>query len=133
MHEGERGIQLKIPLQEKLAEIRSYSDTLLVDSYNEDPAITLAKCVLKNISNDVELRLSLRADAEKTMHPELITSDTGQQISELNCKAEEENDKKRAEVKKHQKFKVGQVLFVFDDKISIVQRRIQNACTNGHI
>ncbi|MBA0831759.1 hypothetical protein Goarm_016197 [Gossypium armourianum] len=31
MHEGERGIQLKIPLQKKLAEIREYSDTLLVD------------------------------------------------------------------------------------------------------
>ncbi|TYI54885.1 hypothetical protein E1A91_D11G103800v1 [Gossypium mustelinum] len=73
------------------------------------------------------------ADAEKTMHPKLITSDTGQQISELNCKAEKEKDKKRAEVKKHQNFKVGQVLFVFDDKISIVQRRIQNACTNRHM
>ncbi|KAK8326213.1 hypothetical protein V6Z12_A11G102000 [Gossypium hirsutum] len=31
-------------------------------------------------------------------------TDTGQQISELNCKAEEEKDKKRAEVRKHQKF-----------------------------
>lgn len=51
------------------------------------------------------IRLSeQRADAEKTMHPKLITSDTGQQISELNCKAEEEKDKKRAEVRKHQKF-----------------------------
>nr|KJB41405.1 hypothetical protein B456_007G102700 [Gossypium raimondii] len=103
MHEGERGIQLKIPLQKKLAEIREYSDTLLVDH------------------------------TTRILQLHLITSDTGQQIRELNCKAEKEKDKKRAEVKKHQKFKVGQVLFVFDDKISIVQRRIQNACTNRHM
>ncbi|XP_012490011.1 transcription initiation factor TFIID subunit 4b [Gossypium raimondii] len=129
MHEGERGIQLKIPLQKKLAEIREYSDTLLVDHTTR---ILQLHCCGTNLY--MRFNQTFRtADAEKTMHPKLITSDTGQQIRELNCKAEKEKDKKRAEVKKHQKFKVGQVLFVFDDKISIVQRRIQNACTNRHM
>ncbi|KAK8269028.1 hypothetical protein V6Z11_D11G104300 [Gossypium hirsutum] len=118
MHEGERGIQLKIPLQKKLAEIREYSDTLLVDHTTK---ILQLHCCGTNLY--MRFNQTFRtADAEKTMHPKLITSDTGQQISELNCKAEKEKDKKRAEVKKHQNF-----------KISIVQRRIQNACTNRHM
>ncbi|TYG93379.1 hypothetical protein ES288_A11G105100v1 [Gossypium darwinii] len=85
MHEGERGIQLKILCRKSW---------LRLDN-------TLIPCLLIHTTKILQLH---RADAEKTMHPKLITSDTGQQISELNCKAEEEKDKKRAEVRKHQKF-----------------------------
>ncbi|KAJ4701641.1 Transcription initiation factor TFIID subunit 4B [Melia azedarach] len=101
--EEERLILQKTPLQKKLAEI-------------------MAKCGLKNMSNDVERCLSLcveermrtllcnlirlskqRADAEKTRHRTIITSDIRQQIMLMNRKAREEWEKKQAEAEKLRK------------------------------
>ncbi|MBA0685928.1 hypothetical protein Goari_013565 [Gossypium aridum] len=121
MHEGERGIQLKIPLQKKLAEIREYSDTLLVDHTTKILQLHVSTFIsaffLCFVVSVVEricicdlIRLSEQVSLDTTRLT-LMFFHTGQQISELNCKAEKEKDKKRAEVKKHQKFKVGQENF----------------------
>ncbi|OMO64406.1 Transcription initiation factor TFIID component TAF4 [Corchorus capsularis] len=102
LHEEERGILLKNPLQKKLSEI-------------------MVKHGLKNIGNDVEQCLSLsveerlrglicnlikvskeRADAEKPMHLKHITSDIGQQIKRLNSEAKKEWEKKQVEDEKVQ-------------------------------
>ncbi|XP_062083850.1 transcription initiation factor TFIID subunit 4b isoform X2 [Humulus lupulus] len=101
--EEERLILQKIPLQKKLAEI-------------------MAKCGLKNISNDVERCLSLsveermrglienlirmskqRADSEKARHQTITTSDIRRQIMMMNLKAREEWEKKQAEAEKLRK------------------------------
>ncbi|CBI19420.3 unnamed protein product, partial [Vitis vinifera] len=101
--EEERLILQKAPLQKKLAEI-------------------MARCSLKNISNDVERCLSLcveerlrgfisnlirlskqRADVEKPRHRSIITSDIRQQILIMNHKAREEWEKKQAEAEKLRK------------------------------
>ncbi|KAI4366475.1 hypothetical protein MLD38_022349 [Melastoma candidum] len=91
------------PLQKKMAEI-------------------MAKCGLKNVSDDVEKCLSLcveerlrgllfnlirvskqRVDIEKTRHRTVITSDIRQQLMMINRKAREEWDRKQAEAEKLQK------------------------------
>ncbi|XP_011074372.1 transcription initiation factor TFIID subunit 4b isoform X2 [Sesamum indicum] len=101
--EEERLILQKIPLQKKVVEI-------------------MAKCGLKNMSNDVERCLSLcveermrglisnlirlskqRVDIEKPRHRTIITSDVRQQIMTINRKAREEWEKKQAETEKSQK------------------------------
>ncbi|KAK6130814.1 hypothetical protein DH2020_035437 [Rehmannia glutinosa] len=101
--EEERLILNKIPLQKKVVEI-------------------MAKCGLKNMSNDVERCLSLcveermrglisnvirlskqRVDFEKPRHKTIITSDVRQQITTINRKAREEWEKKQAETEKSQK------------------------------
>ncbi|KAK6115957.1 hypothetical protein DH2020_008226 [Rehmannia glutinosa] len=101
--EEERLILNKIPLQKKVVEI-------------------MAKCGLKNMSNDVERCLSLcveermrglisnvirlskqRVDFEKPRHKTIITSDVRQQIATINRKAREEWEKKQAETEKSQK------------------------------
>ncbi|KAI3460167.1 hypothetical protein Pfo_016830 [Paulownia fortunei] len=101
--EEERLILNKIPLQKKVVEI-------------------MAKCGLKNMSNDVERCLSLcveermrglisnvirlskqRVDIEKPRHKTIITSDVRQQIMTINRKAREEWEKKQAETEKSQK------------------------------
>ncbi|KAH6781112.1 hypothetical protein C2S52_012349 [Perilla frutescens var. hirtella] len=101
--EEERLILQKIPLQKKMAE-------------------TMAKCGLKNMSNDVERCLSLcveermrglisnvirlskqRVDLEKPRHKTIVTSDVRQQIMAINRKAREEWEKKQAETEKSQK------------------------------
>ncbi|KAL8501453.1 hypothetical protein ACS0TY_020836 [Phlomoides rotata] len=101
--EEERLMLQKIPLQKKLMEI-------------------MAKCGLKNMSNDVEKCLSLcmeermrglisniirlskqRVDIEKPRHKTIITSDVKQQITTINRKALEEWEKKQAETEKSQK------------------------------
>ncbi|KAK6938597.1 Transcription initiation factor TFIID component TAF4, C-terminal [Dillenia turbinata] len=101
--EEERLILQKGSLQKKLAEI-------------------MARCGLKNISNDVERCLSLcveermrglisnlirlskqRLDVEKQRHRAIITSDVCHQILTMNRKAREELDKKQAEQEKLRK------------------------------
>ncbi|KAL2543775.1 Transcription initiation factor TFIID subunit 4b [Forsythia ovata] len=101
--EEERLMLHKIPLKKKLTEI-------------------MAKCGLKNISNDVERFLSLcveermrglitnlirlskqRVDIEKPRHRTIITSNVRQQIMMINKKAREEWEKKQAETEKLQK------------------------------
>ncbi|XP_051151056.1 transcription initiation factor TFIID subunit 4b [Andrographis paniculata] len=101
--EEERLILHKIPLQKKVVEI-------------------MAKCGLKNMSNDVERCLSLcveermrglvsnlirlskqRVDMEKPRHRTIVTSDVRQQIMAINNKAREEWEKKQAETEKSQK------------------------------
>ncbi|XP_049390850.1 transcription initiation factor TFIID subunit 4b isoform X2 [Solanum stenotomum] len=101
--EEERLILQKIPLQKKLAEI-------------------MAKCGLKNMSNDVERCLSLcveermrglisslirlskqRVDIEKSRHRTIVTSDVREEIMSINRKAREEWEKKQADVEKLQK------------------------------
>ncbi|CAA2999138.1 transcription initiation factor TFIID subunit 4b isoform X1 [Olea europaea subsp. europaea] len=101
--EEERLMLHKIPLEKKLTEI-------------------MAKCGLKNISNDVERCLSLcveermrglitnlirlskqRVDTEKPRHRTVITSNVRQQIMIMNKKAREEWEKKQAETEKLQK------------------------------
>ncbi|PIN22096.1 hypothetical protein CDL12_05186 [Handroanthus impetiginosus] len=101
--EEERLLLQKIPLQKKVVEI-------------------MAKCGLKNMSNDVERCLSLcveerlrglicnairlskqRVDIEKTRHKTIVTSDVRQEITAINRKAREEWEKKQAETEKSQK------------------------------
>ncbi|OIT22783.1 PREDICTED: transcription initiation factor TFIID subunit 4b isoform X2 [Nicotiana attenuata] len=101
--EEERLILQKIPLQKKLTEI-------------------MAKCGLKNMSNDVERCLSLcveermrglisslirlskqRVDIEKSRHRTIVTSDVREEILSINRKAREEWEKKQADVEKLQK------------------------------
>ncbi|KAK6939705.1 RST domain [Dillenia turbinata] len=101
--EEERLILQKASLQKKLAQI-------------------MAKCGLKNISNDVERCLSLcveermrglisnlirlskqRLDFEKQRHRAIITSDVHHQILTMNRKAREELEKKQAEQEKIRK------------------------------
>lgn len=84
--------------------------------------LTVAKCGLKNMGNDVERCLSLcveermrglicnlvrlskqRVDMEKPRHRTIITSDVRQQIMAINRKAREEWEKKQAETEKSQK------------------------------
>ncbi|XP_024017042.1 transcription initiation factor TFIID subunit 4b [Morus notabilis] len=102
--EEERLILQKTPLQKKLAEI------------------TVVKCGLKSISNDVERCLSLcveermrglidnlirlskqRVDAEKSRHQTITTSDIRLQIMTMNRKVKEEWEKKQAEAEKLRK------------------------------
>ncbi|CAH1422003.1 unnamed protein product [Lactuca virosa] len=101
--EEERLILQKIPLQKKLAEI-------------------MAKCGVKNRSNDVERCLSLcveermrglisnlirlskqRVDIEKPRHRTVVTSDVRQQIMSMNQKVREELEKKQADAEKLQR------------------------------
>ncbi|XP_024992557.1 transcription initiation factor TFIID subunit 4b-like isoform X2 [Cynara cardunculus var. scolymus] len=101
--EEERLILQKTPLQKKLAEI-------------------MAKCGIKNRSNDVERCLSLcveermrglisnlirlskqRVDIEKPRHRTVITSDVRQQIMSMNQKARDEWEKKQADAEKLQR------------------------------
>ncbi|KAI3758807.1 hypothetical protein L6452_06379 [Arctium lappa] len=101
--EEERLILQKAPLQKKLAEI-------------------MAKCGIKNRSNDVERCLSLcveermrglisnlirlskqRVDIEKPRHRTVITSDVRQQIMSMNQKARDEWEKKQADAEKLQR------------------------------
>lgn len=101
--EEERLILQKTPLQKKLAEI-------------------MAKCGVKNRSNDVERCLSLcveermrglisnlirlskqRVDIEKPKHRTVVTSDVRQQIMSMNQKAREEWEKKQADAEKLQR------------------------------
>ncbi|KAL4558939.1 hypothetical protein LXL04_037144 [Taraxacum kok-saghyz] len=101
--EEDRLILQKIPLQMKLAEI-------------------MAKCGVKNRSNDVEKCLSLcveermrglisnlirlskqRVDVEKGRHRTVVTSDVRQQIMSMNQKAREELEKKQADAEKLQR------------------------------
>ncbi|CAA0809054.1 Transcription initiation factor TFIID subunit 4b [Striga hermonthica] len=101
--EEERLILNKIPLQKKVVEI-------------------MAKCGLKNMTNDVERCLSLcveermrglisnlirlskqRVDFEKPRHKIIVTSDVRRQILTINHKARKEWDKKQAETEKSQK------------------------------
>lgn len=101
--EEERLILQKTPLQKKLAEI-------------------MAKCGIKNRSNDVERCLSLcveermrglisnlirlskqRVDIEKPRHRTVVTSDVRQQIMSMNQKARDEWEKKQADAEKLQR------------------------------
>ncbi|XP_057802224.1 transcription initiation factor TFIID subunit 4b-like isoform X2 [Salvia miltiorrhiza] len=101
--EEEKLILQKIPLQKMMA-------------------VIMAKCGLKNMSNDVERCLSLcveermrglisniirlskqRVDVEKPRHKTIITSDVRQQIMAINSKAREDWEKKQAETEKSQK------------------------------
>ncbi|KAI3713367.1 hypothetical protein L1987_71944 [Smallanthus sonchifolius] len=101
--EEERLILQKTPLQKKLAEI-------------------MAKCGVKNRSNDVERCLSLcveermrglisnlirlskqRVDIEKPRHRTVVTSDVRKQIMSMNQKAREEWEKKQADAEKLQR------------------------------
>ncbi|KAF8025038.1 hypothetical protein BT93_F2022 [Corymbia citriodora subsp. variegata] len=101
--EEETLILQRAPLQKKLAEI-------------------MAKCGVKNISNDVERCLSLsveerlrsllcnlirvskqRVDVERPRHQTIVTSDVRQHLMILNRKAKEEWEKKQAEAEKLRK------------------------------
>ncbi|KAD3641266.1 hypothetical protein R6Q59_003878 [Mikania micrantha] len=101
--EEERLFLQKTPLQKKLAEI-------------------MAKCGVKNVSNDVERCLSLcveermrglisnlirlskqRVDIEKPRHQTVVTSDVRKQIMAMNKKAREEWEKKQADTEKLQR------------------------------
>ncbi|KAL6527585.1 hypothetical protein OROMI_029396 [Orobanche minor] len=101
--EEDRLILNKIPLQKKVVEI-------------------MAKCGLKNMSNDVERCLSLcvedrmrglisnlirlskqRVDFEKPRHKTIVTSDVRQQIMAINREAREECEKKQAETEMSRK------------------------------
>ncbi|KAJ0913533.1 putative transcription factor Hap3/NF-YB family [Helianthus annuus] len=101
--EEERLILQKTPLQKKLSEI-------------------MAKCGVKNRSNDVERCLSLcveermrglisnlirlskqRVDIEKPRHQTVVTSDVRKQIMSMNQKAREEWEKKQADAEKLQR------------------------------
>ncbi|KAB1216170.1 Transcription initiation factor TFIID subunit 4b [Morella rubra] len=95
-------------------------------SVNLSSIAKLAKCGLKNISNDVERCLSLfveermrglmsnlirlskqRVDIEKPRHRTLITSDVRQQIMAMNRKAREEWEKKKAEAERLRRLNEG--------------------------
>ncbi|XP_030458959.1 transcription initiation factor TFIID subunit 4b-like [Syzygium oleosum] len=101
--EEEALILQRAPLQKKLAEI-------------------MARCGVKNISNDVERCLSLcveerlrgllcnlirvskqRVDVERPRHRTIVTSDVRQHLMILNRKAREEWEKKQAEAEKLRK------------------------------
>ncbi|GJV69272.1 transcription initiation factor TFIID subunit 4b [Tanacetum coccineum] len=101
--EEERLILQKNPLRKKLAEIR-------------------AKCGVKTVSNDLERCLSLcveerlrglisnlirlskqRVDLERPRHVTVITSDVRKQIMSMNQKAQEEWEKKQADVEELQR------------------------------
>ncbi|KAH6785089.1 hypothetical protein C2S51_037544 [Perilla frutescens var. frutescens] len=101
--EEERLILQKIPLQKIMVE-------------------KMAKCGLKNMSNDMERCLSLcveermrglisnvirlskqRVNMDKPRHKTIITSDVRQQITAINRKAREEWEKKQGETEKLQK------------------------------
>ncbi|XP_048133439.1 transcription initiation factor TFIID subunit 4b-like isoform X2 [Rhodamnia argentea] len=101
--EEETLILQRAPLQKMLAEI-------------------MARCGVKNISNDVERCLSLsveerlrgllcnlirvskqRVDVERPRHRTIVTSDVGQHLMNMNRKAREEWEKKQAEAEKLRK------------------------------
>ncbi|GJY66889.1 RNA-directed DNA polymerase, eukaryota [Tanacetum coccineum] len=82
--EEARLILQKNPLQKKLSEI-------------------MAKCGVKTVSNDLERCLSLRVDLERPRHGTVITSDVRKQIMSINQKAQEEWEKKQADVEELQR------------------------------
>ncbi|KAK6115986.1 hypothetical protein DH2020_008255 [Rehmannia glutinosa] len=121
--EEERLILNKIPLQKKVVEI-------------------MAKCGLKNMSNDVERCLSLcveermrglisnvirlskqRVDFEKPRHKTIITSDVRQQIATINRKALEEWEKKQAETEKSKNQMILRVVL----ELMVTRRRMKVA------